>query len=251
MFLVPMMLPLVFLAGLLAPARALETGAPQPGTRQPEMPSPSDARQAMPSPAIVWPDTPATRRAAQDFIETLNRELLAQPSATLTLERWCGARGIGDPALVRAERERAGEDPAPEEVRALLGADAQTPVRHRRVRLTCGAIVLSEADNYYRPDRLTTEMNAILDATDTPFGKVVRPLDFRRRTLETRLLWQPADEARPSGASAGPSAGPLGPLVMPRFVLAHRAVLTLPDGTPFSALIERYTSGVLAFPAPK
>lgn len=239
MFLVPMMLPLLFLACLLAPARALEAGAPQPGTRQPEMPS-----QAMPSPAIVWPDTPATRRAAQDFIETLNRELLAQPSATLTLERWCGARGIGDPALVRAERERAGEDPAPEEVRALLGADAQTPVRHRRVRLTCGAIVLSEADNYYRPDRLTAEMNAVLDATDTPFGKVVRPLDFRRRTLETRLLWQPADEPQPAGAAPGA-------LAMPRFVLAHRAVLTLPDGTPFSALIERYTSGVLAFPAPK
>ena len=228
MFLPPAMLPFLFLACLLAPARALETGAPQTDT---------------PPPAMLWPDTPATRRAAQDFIETLNRELLAQPSATLTLERWCGAHGIGDPALVRAERERAGEDPAPEDVRALLGADAQTPVRHRRVRLVCGAIVLSEADNYYRPDRLTAEMNAILDATDTPFGKVVRPLDFRRRTLETRLLWQPAEEARHSGAA--------GPLVIPRFVLAHRAVLMLPDGTPFSALIERYTSGVLAFPAPK
>ncbi|MDI4666908.1 hypothetical protein K9U40_21665 [Xanthobacter autotrophicus] len=220
MFVLPAVLPLVFLACLLAPARALESGAP--------------------SPAEPWPDTAAMRRAAQDFIDELNRTLLAQPSATLTLERWCGARGIGDPALVRAERERAGEDPAPQEVRALLGADAQTPVRHRRVRLTCGAIVLSEADNYYRPDRLTDEMNAILDTTDTPFGKVVRPLDFRRRTLEARLLWRPAEEAPSSGT-----------LEVPRFVLAHRAVLTLPDGTPFSALIERYTSGVLAFPAPK
>lgn len=230
MFLPPAVLPLLFLACLLAPARALEAGTPQPGTLQPEMTSP----------AMLWPDTPATRRAAQDFIDTLNRALLAQPSATLTLERWCGAHGIGDPALVRAERERAGEDAAPQEVRALLGADPQTLVRHRRVRLTCGAIVLSEADNYYRPDRLTDEMNAILDTTDTPFGKVVRPLDFRRRTLEARALWRPGEEAPASGA-----------LVVPRFVLAHRAVLTLPDGTPFSALIERYTSGVLAFPAPR
>lgn len=247
MFPPPAVLPLIVLACLLAPARALETspshtGMPQPGTL-PEMPSPAMTSPAMPSPATPWPDTPATRRAAQDFIDDLNRALLAQPSATLTLERWCGAHGIGDPALVRAERERAGEGAPPKEVRDLLGADAQTPVRHRRVRLTCGAIVLSEADNYYRPDRLTAEMNAVLDATDMPFGKVVRPLDFRRRTLEARPLWRPAEDASAPGSA--------GPLVVPRFVLAHRAVLTLPDGTPFSALIERYTSGVLAFPAPK
>ena len=33
-------------------------------------------------------------------------------------------------------------------------------------------------------------------------------------------------------------------------VLEHRAVLTLPDGTPFSQVVETYTSAVLAFPEP-
>jgi hypothetical protein len=33
-------------------------------------------------------------------------------------------------------------------------------------------------------------------------------------------------------------------------VLQHRAELTLPDGTPFSAVIETYTEQVLAFPQP-
>lgn len=216
-------LPLVFLACLLAPARALEpAGTPAP-----------------------WPDTPATRRTAQDLLETLNRALLAQPSATATLERWCGAHGIGAPALVRAERVREAEGPVPDEARALLGAGPDTPVRHRRVRLVCGAIVLSEADNYYLPGRLTAQMNTVLDTTDTPFGKAVRALDFRRSTLEARLLWSPAEAL---GASVTPAAATL---EMPAFVLMHRAVLTLPDGTPFSALIERYTSGVLAFPAPR
>jgi hypothetical protein len=31
-------------------------------------------------------------------------------------------------------------------------------------------------------------------------------------------------------------------------VLEHRAVLTLPDGTPFSGVVETYTGEVLAFP---
>jgi hypothetical protein len=34
-------------------------------------------------------------------------------------------------------------------------------------------------------------------------------------------------------------------------VLEHRAVLTLADGTPFSAVVETYTGEVLAFPQPR
>lgn len=194
----------------------------------------------------AWPDTPATRRAAQGLVETLNTDLLANASATLTLERWCATHRIADPAVIRAERLREAEGSAPAEVRALLAAAPDTPVRHRRVRLNCGAVTLSEADNYYLPGRLTPEMNAQLDGTDTPFGKVVRELDFRRRTLEQRLLWIPADFRADEPRESAPTAV----LAPPQFVLRHRAVLTLPDDTPFSALIERYTSGVLAFPAP-
>lgn len=213
LFGLPVLLPLVFAACLLVPARALEARGP-------------------------WPDTAAARRAVQDLVEALNAELLARPSATATLEAWCAAHRIADPAQVVAQRVREKEGPVPTEVRALLGAGPDTPVRHRRVRLVCGAVVLSEADNYYLPERLTPEMNQVLDTSDTPFGKVVRPLDFRRRTLGTELLWRPAEEP----------AAPGSVLALPPFVLAHRAVLTLPDGTPFSALIERYTSGVLADP---
>jgi hypothetical protein len=34
-------------------------------------------------------------------------------------------------------------------------------------------------------------------------------------------------------------------------LLEHRALLTLPDGTPFSEVVETYTENVLAFPLPK
>ena len=62
---------------------------------------------------------------------------------------------------------------------------------------------MSEADNWYVPARLTPEMNAFLDTTDTPFGKAVRPLQPYRKTLEAKLLW--------SGHTA-----------IPRDVLEHR-----------------------------
>jgi hypothetical protein len=40
-------------------------------------------------------------------------------------------------------------------------------------------------------------------------------------------------------------------LTIPHAVLEHRAVLTLPDGTPFSEVVETYTREVLAFPEPQ
>ena len=49
----------------------------------------------------------------------------------------------------------------------------------------------------------------------------------------------------PSPAESG------GALIVPSQVLEHRALLTLPDGTPFSEVIETYTDRVLAFPAPQ
>ncbi len=40
-------------------------------------------------------------------------------------------------------------------------------------------------------------------------------------------------------------------LAIPHEVLEHRAVLTLPDGTPFSEVVEIYTGEVLALPQPR
>lgn len=199
-------------------------------------------------PAAPWSDTPMTRIEALALLQTLNAELLSNDSATLTLERWCSAHRMAEPPLVRAERVRDEERPAPPEVRARLKVGDGDEVRHRRVRLRCGAVLLSEADNWYVPARLTPEMNRILDSSDTPFGKAVRALNFRRRTLAAEVLWQPL----PAGWEMAPALPPVaaGPLDMPRFVLQHRAVLEMPDGTPFSALEETYTRGVLAFPVP-
>ena len=52
----------------------------------------------------------------------------------------------------------------------------------------CGSVVLSEADNWYVPSRLTPEMNRLLDTTDAPFGRVVQAVHFRRRTLDRKSV---------------------------------------------------------------
>lgn len=201
------------------------------------------AAAAMPA----WPDDPRTRLAALALLETLNADLLSHDSATLTLDRWCAAHGLAQPAKVTAERVR-GQDLAPTpEQRQALRVQADEAVGYRRVRLRCGDLVLSEADNWYVPARLTDEMNRTLATTDTAFGRAVQALHFTRHTEAAELLWQPLPEGWERGA-AFPQAG--GDLDIPPLLLRHEAVLSLPDGTPFSLVIETYTRNVLAFPPP-
>ena len=110
-------------------------------------------------------------------------------------------------------------------------------------------MVLSEADNWYVPGRLSPQMNHLLESTDTPFGAVVRDLHFQRHILSARLLWNPL----PLGWEMGSTAADQGTeqLTVPAAVLEHRAVLSLPDGAPISEVVETYTGNVLAFPAPR
>jgi chorismate-pyruvate lyase len=207
------------------------------------------AQSATRAPAVAaWPDTPATRLEALALLETLNADLLSNDSATLTLDRWCEAHKMATPAKIVAERVQGDDKPPTDEVRQLLGVSATDPVRYRHVRLHCGEHVLSEADNWYVPARLAPDMNQVLDTSDTAFGRAVQALHFHRRTLSARLLWAPL----PQGWELGDSfpKGSKGPLEIPAQTIQHRAVLALPDGTPFSLVVETYTNEVLAFPKP-
>jgi chorismate-pyruvate lyase len=204
------------------------------------------ASAAEPAP---WPNSFVGRLEALALLETLNADLLAHDSATLTLERWCADHHLSDPALIVAERVRDAVKPASAEARAGLDVKPDEPLGYRRVRLKCGDHVLSEADNWYVPARLTPEMNHVLETTDTPFGKAVAALHFRRHTLSADLLWRPLPKGWETGAPA--ASDDKGALAIPSHVLEHRAVLSTPDGEPFSEVVETYTSEVLAFPPPK
>ena len=156
--------------------------------------------------APVWPDTVTSRLEALALVQTLNADLLSHNSATLTLDRWCAAHHLAaDPHIV-AKLVR-GETKAPSAAQlARLGVGSADAVRYRRVRLTCGTRVLSEADNWYVPARLTPAMNTALETTDISFGRAVHPLHFQRHTLSAELLWHPLPPGWEMGA-AMPSAG--------------------------------------------
>ncbi len=204
----------------------------------------ADAGKTVPT----WPDNFTARLEALALLQTLNAELLSHDSATLTLDQWCDSHHLASPARIVAERVTGADKVPTAEQRQLLGVSEGEPIRYRRVRLRCGGHVLSEADNWYLPSRLTPEMNRLLDTTDTPFGRAVQALNFQRRTLSAKLLWSPLPEGWEMGAPV-PDAG-LASLSIPHAVLEHKAVLMLPDGTPFSEVVETYTGAVLAFSKP-
>ena len=197
------------------------------------------------APAREWRDTFESRVEVLALLETLNAELLEGTSATRTLESWCGDhRMAAEPKVVAIRIAGARKEPDPELLQHLGVRDA-SEVKYRRVELRCGAHVLSEADNWYVPARLTPDMNALLESTDTPFGKAVQALHPYRRTIRVTMLWTPLPrgwELQPR-----PPSHPRRKLAIPTYLFEHRAVLYTSDNQPFSEVVERYRSDVLAF----
>ncbi|MEO5558329.1 MAG: hypothetical protein ABIR10_01495 [Dokdonella sp.] len=177
------------------------------------------------------------------LVQTLNANLLSHHSATLTLERWCESHHLAEPAKIVARRMHGEAKPIPEDLRVRLAIDANEPIGYRHVQLMCGRHVLSEADNWYIPARLTSEMNQRLDGSDEPFGKVVRALRFQRRTLTADLLWSPL----PFGWEMKHGSPAQDSLRIPYVLLRHLAILTTSTQLPFSAVVETYTNQVLDF----
>jgi chorismate-pyruvate lyase len=175
---------------------------------------------ALAAPAYAQPD------AAHAHLAAFERDLDGHASATAVLQAWCDAHGPAPGARIVARLAHEAKAPTAMATRALnVGPDAV--VRYRRVDLMCGDIVLSRADNWYLPAKLSPAMNQALDQTQTPFGAAVAALDFTRRNLQTEVL---LDET--------PSADA---------VLRHAAVLLTASGEPFSFVVETYTRAVLAY----
>lgn len=195
-----------------------------------------------------WRDTYESRLEVLALLQSLNSDILASSSATRTLEAWCGEhRMAADPRIVAVRIADVEKEPSAEQLQRLGVRDA-AEVRYRRVELRCGVHVLSEADNWYVPARLTPEMNALLTTTDTPFGKAVQPLQPYRRTIAATMLWAPLPRGweqqrrsrwRPRGRRM---------LTIPKDVFQHRAVLYTETHLPFSEVVETYQSELLAFP---
>jgi chorismate-pyruvate lyase len=195
--------------------------------------------------AEAWPDTYLARVQALALIQTINAEILGSRSATASLEKWCADHRLAAPPRIVAERDPSAAKPITAEQRQRLAISETEPVKYRRVRLRCGDRVLSEADNWYVPGRLDEAMNRQLDSTDTPFGKVVRPLEPYRRTLGATVLWSPLPSGWESEAPAVGADG--GALAIPQALFEHRALVYGRDGTPFAEVHEVYQRALLDF----
>ena len=138
--------------------------------------------------------------------------------------------------------------PIADEQRRRLQVDQNEPVKFRHVELACGDRVLSEADNWYVPSRLTAEMNRSLETTDTPFGRAIAELKPFRQTFAVEVLWKPLEEGweqRPPTADRPQQA-----LAIPPKLFGHRALVYTPDLKPISEVDEIYTRENLAFAPP-
>ena len=189
----------------------------------------------------AWPDTYVARLEALALLQSLNANLLSHESATQTLTDWCATHHLSTASRITAQRVKDVDKPADADVLAALKVGPGTAVRYRRVQLACGERVLSEADNWYLPGRLTPEMNRLLDETDTPFGVVVKSLAYQRHTLSAALLFHPLPD---DWDTKPPTEEPPGKLFIPHALLQHEAVLTA-GGAPFSLVIETYTDKIL------
>jgi hypothetical protein len=147
-------------------------------------------------------------------------QLEANPSATAVLQSWCDAHAPGTRIIAR--QVQPAPVPPPADARQALAFKSGDAVRYRHVQLMCGDRVLSNADNWYLPGKLTDGMNEMLEHTQTPFGRAVAALHFRRRNLSTTFL-------PPGGQS----------------VLRHSALLTTGKGEKFSFVVETYTRHIL------
>jgi chorismate-pyruvate lyase len=150
-------------------------------------------------------------------VDAFRTELLAANSATAVLQAHCPT------AMIKAERSKRTQKPAPDTVRARLLLTGGDTIRHRRVRLKCGGRTYSAADNWYVPERLTPEMNRQLNSSDTPYGRAIAPLKATRQTLTV---------SEPNG----------------RHFLVVTAVLTSGGGAPLSVVVESYRRTILRAP---
>lgn len=184
-------------------------------------------------------------------IQTLSSILLTSRSATRTLEAWCGENKLAtDPTITAIRDLSILKEPLPsQETLEHLGATA-SEVAYRQVRLCCKGIVMSQAENWYVPSRLTDEMNAQLTTTTIPFGKVVSPFRPFRIPLSAALLWKDLLPEQwhlmpPEELYQWSYEQPMPPYDPNQNLFEHQALLVHDSSLPIAEVHEKYKMSLL------
>ncbi len=198
-----------------------------------------------------WPNTLTARLTLLALTQTLNARLLSTTSATAVLEAWCRDHKLAEPARIQVRLNNGAERKATAEQRSHLQVASDTPIRYRSVQLLCGSQVLAEAENWYVPGRLSAEANRTLDGTDTPFGKVIRPLEPYRRTLAVRMLWSPLPDGWETSPWLPDTSARNGTRIdIPAALFEHRALVLSRSHLPLAEVHEIYRRDLFDFQPP-
>ena len=205
------------------------------------------ASYARESTTLDWQDDFQTRLEAYALMQTLNVEILGSSSATRSLEKWCREHRLAaTPDIIAHPVVGEGKTATADQLQRL---DVSGPeqVKHRKVRLYCGDHLLSEADNWYVPSRLTEAMNRLLETTTTPFGKVIAPLEPSRQTFSVNLLWSPLPEGWELQSHSQAQRRKTHPLAIPDALFEHQAIVYSRDRKPIAEVHEIYQRQILRF----
>ncbi|WP_375195855.1 hypothetical protein [Sphingobium sp.] len=190
------------------------------------------------APSIADPGIATARPAANPQsvaeISTLRYEIREAASATQVLDRWCTSHHMAPAGAVIAEKIANKPVPATAQLRRALQLKASDRIQFRHVRLRCNGHILSVARLWYVPSRLPASMEASLQQTGTPFGKVVAPLHLDRKSAGSSSAWLPKED--------GPMAK-----TPPRILFSQRALMSRADGLPIAYVVEDYQRGLLGF----
>ena len=147
------------------------------------------------APLIAGAGIAAARTAATPQsiakISALRDEIGMTASATQVLDRWCTSHHMSPAGAVIAEKVANKPVPATAQLRRTLQLRASDRVQLRHVRLRCSGHILSVARLWYVPSRLPASMEASLQQTSTPFGKVVAPMHLDRQSAGSSSAWFP------------------------------------------------------------
>ena len=115
-------------------------------------------------------------------VDALARHIASHSTATAALNAWCAQRMARQHGSIVA-RVLVDEDADPASYKGSLTIEHGEPLRYRKVALVWGDATVSEAENWYLPDRLPLRMRSQLLNTNLPFGQVVRDLQPRRTSV--------------------------------------------------------------------
>ena len=199
-------------------------------------------------PGAGWDNSYQSRLEVLALMQSLNATILGSNSATASLQQWCGDHHMAAEARISARLIQGAVNPPTHEQLQRLKVSSSSELKYRLVQLSCGGKILSIAENWYVPARLTANMNYQLDNTDTPFGKAIQPLAPFRRTFEVKLLWSPLPagwELAPAPTQAAANAQQA--LAIPAELFSHRAILYSKDNLPIAEVSEHYQGALLNF----